>query len=41
LFTKDLPPKPSPKIAVYYAFVLAALGTVLYLIPTQGFGQQW
>ena len=39
LFTRDLPPMPSPKIAVYYVFVLAALGSVLYLIPTQGFGQ--
>jgi Zn-dependent protease len=40
LFTKDLPPMPSPKIALYYVFVLSALGSVLYLIPTQGLGQQ-
>jgi len=39
LFTKDLPPMPSPRIAAYYISVLAALGSVLYLVPSQGFGQ--
>ncbi len=39
LFTKDLPPMSSPKIAAYYIFVLAALGSVLYMVPSQGFGR--
>jgi len=40
LFTKDLPPMPSPRIVAYYIFVLAALGSVLYMVPSQGFGRQ-
>jgi Zn-dependent protease len=37
LFTKDLPPEPSPKIAAYFAGVLASLGLVMWLMPGQGF----
>jgi Zn-dependent protease len=33
LFTKDLPPMPSPRIAVYYISVLAALAIVLHFMP--------
>jgi len=33
LFTKDLPPMPSPRIAVYYISVLAALAVVLHFMP--------
>jgi Zn-dependent protease len=33
LFTKDLPPMPSPRIAVYYISVLAALAVVLHFVP--------
>jgi Zn-dependent protease len=36
LFTKDLPPQPSPAIAAYFVGVLAALGFVLWLTPGQG-----
>ncbi|HXY23798.1 MAG TPA: site-2 protease family protein [Candidatus Acidoferrum sp.] len=36
LFTKDLPPQPSPAIATYFVTVLAALGLVLWLTPGQG-----
>lgn len=39
LFTKDLPPMASPRIAAYYISVLTALGIVLYLVPNQGFGR--
>jgi Zn-dependent protease len=36
LFTKDLPPQPSPAIAGYYLAVLASLGAILWLTPGQG-----
>jgi Zn-dependent protease len=36
LFTKDLPPIPNPRIAVYYASLLIGLGALLYIIPGQG-----
>ncbi len=36
LFTKDLPPIPNPRIAVYYASLLIGLGAILYIIPGQG-----
>jgi Zn-dependent protease len=36
LFTKDLPPIPNPRIAVYYASLLIGLGVILYIIPGQG-----
>lgn len=37
LFTKDLPPLPSPRIAAYYVTVLVALGVVVYFMPGRGF----
>jgi Zn-dependent protease len=37
LFTKDLPPLPSPRIAAYYVSVLLALGAVVYFMPGKGF----
>jgi Zn-dependent protease len=36
LFTKDLPPIPNPRIAVYYASLLIGLGAIVYIIPGQG-----
>ena len=36
LFTKDLPPMPSPRIAAYFIAVLAALGALLYQMPGHG-----
>jgi Zn-dependent protease len=36
LFTKDLPPTPNPRIAVYYASLLIGLAAILYIIPGQG-----
>lgn len=36
LFTKDLPPMPSPAISTYFVGVLACLALVLWLIPGQG-----
>lgn len=36
LFTKDLPPMPSPAISAYFVGVLACLALVLWLIPGQG-----
>ena len=36
LFTKDLPPQPSPAIAAYFVGVLVALGLVLHLTPGEG-----
>jgi Zn-dependent protease len=36
LFTKDLPPMPSPGIAAYYVALLVALGAILHLMPGQG-----
>lgn len=38
LFTKDLPPQPSPRIAAYFVGVLACLALVLWLMPGQGIG---
>jgi Zn-dependent protease len=35
LFTKDLPPTPSPAIATYYVALLVGLGAVVYLMPGQ------
>ena len=35
-FTKDLPPIPNPRIAVYYASLLIGLGVIVYIIPGQG-----
>ncbi len=34
----NLPPHPSRAITIYFAVVLAALGTILHLMPGQGFG---
>jgi Zn-dependent protease len=36
LFTKDLPPQPSPAIAAYFVGVLAALGVLIHLMPGNG-----
>jgi Zn-dependent protease len=36
LFTKDLPPQPSPAIAAYFAALLASLAVLVWLIPGQG-----
>jgi Zn-dependent protease len=36
LFTRDLPPIPNPRIAVYYASLLIGLGAIVYIIPEQG-----
>ena len=36
LFTKDLPPQPSPAISAYFTGVLACLALVLWLIPGEG-----
>ena len=36
LFTKDLPPEPSPITAAYFVGVLAALGTLLHMMPGTG-----
>ena len=36
LFTQDLPPMPSPRIAAYFIAVLAALGALLYQMPGHG-----
>jgi Zn-dependent protease len=38
LFTKDLPPKPSPAITGYFVGVLASLGFLMWLMPGKGFG---
>lgn len=37
LFTKDLPPMPSPAISTYFVGVLACLALLLYVIPGHGF----
>jgi len=39
LFTKDLPPKSSPRILAYFLWVLAGLGCVMRLMPGEGFGR--
>ena len=36
LFTKDLPPQPSPAIAAYFVGVLAVLGVLLHMMPGTG-----
>ena len=36
LFTKDLPPVPSPAIAAYFLALLVALGAVAHFMPGQG-----
>jgi Zn-dependent protease len=36
LFTKDLPPQPSPSITAYFVGVLACLAAVLWMTPGQG-----
>jgi hypothetical protein len=36
LFTKDLPPQPSPITAAYFVGVLAALGTLMHMMPGTG-----
>jgi Zn-dependent protease len=36
LFTKDLPPIPNPRIAVYYASLLVGLAAIVYVIPGHG-----
>jgi hypothetical protein len=36
LFTKDLPAKPSVRVAAYFACVLVALGLVMAAMPQQG-----
>lgn len=37
LFTKDLPPQGSPRIAAYFVGVMAALALVVHLMPGTGF----
>ena len=37
-FTKDLPPRPSRAIAIYYVGVMTALGVIVWLMPGQGLG---
>ncbi len=39
LFTKDVPPMPSPRITASYLAVLACLAVVIYFMPGQGFGR--
>jgi len=36
LFTKDLPPQPSPAIAAYFVGVLVALGALIHVMPGTG-----
>jgi len=36
LFTKDLPPLPSPRISAYFVGILACLAVVLWLMPGHG-----
>ena len=36
LFTKDLPPQPSPTITVYFVGLLVALGVLIHQIPGAG-----
>jgi Zn-dependent protease len=36
LFTKDLPPQPSPAIASYFVGVLVALGLLIHMMPGHG-----
>jgi Zn-dependent protease len=36
LFTKDLPPQPSPAISAYFVSVLAALGILIHMMPGHG-----
>ena len=38
IFTKDLPPKPSPVTIAYFLAVLATLAIVVSTMPGQGFG---
>jgi len=38
LFTKDLPPEPSPLTASYFVTVLSGLAVLLWMLPGQGFG---
>ena len=38
LFTRDQPSQPSPTATVYFAGVLACLGSILWLMPGTGFG---
>jgi Zn-dependent protease len=38
LFTRDQPSQPSPTATVYFAGVLACLGSILWLMPGKGFG---
>jgi Zn-dependent protease len=40
LFTRDQPSQPSPTATVYFAGVLACLGSILWLMPGKGFGAQ-
>jgi len=39
LFTKDLPPQPSPPITAYFVGVLACLAAVLWMTPGQVLGR--
>jgi len=39
LFTKDLPPQPSPPITAYFVGVLACLAAVLWMTPLQVLGR--
>jgi hypothetical protein len=38
LFTRDQPSQPSPTATVYFAGVLACLGSILWLMPGKVFG---
>ena len=37
-FARDLPPRPSRAITIYFAGVMTALGVVVWLMPGQGLG---
>ncbi len=37
-FSRDLPPRPSRAITVYFVAVMAALGVIIWLMPGQGLG---
>lgn len=40
VFTKDLPPRPSLAISLYFALVLICLGITIHSLPGHGFGGQ-
>ena len=36
LFTKDIPPEPSPLTTAYFVAVLTCLGIIMWMMPGQG-----